>query len=71
MAKRKRRHHLPEPPSPPVTPGLVGPMRTVPAGIARPEYAATGVERISVGALTHSPVALDVSMSITSTSMNP
>jgi methionyl aminopeptidase len=42
MAKRKRRHHLPEPPSPPVTPGLVGPMRTVPAGIARPEYAATG-----------------------------
>ena len=42
MAKRKRRHALPAPQSPPVTPGLVGPMRTVPMGIPRPEYAATG-----------------------------
>lgn len=42
MAKRKRRHALPEPPSPPVVAGLVSPLRTVPAGIARPEYATTG-----------------------------
>jgi len=42
MAKRKRRSQLPEPPSPPVVAGLVSPMRTVPAGIARPEYAASG-----------------------------
>jgi methionyl aminopeptidase len=42
MAKRKRRVDLPAPPSPPVVAGLVGPLRTVSAGIARPEYAATG-----------------------------
>ncbi len=42
MGKRKRRSALPEPPSPPVTVGLVSPMRTVRAGIERPEYAATG-----------------------------
>jgi methionyl aminopeptidase len=42
MGKRKRRNALPDPPSPPVSPGLVSPMRTVRAGIARPEYAATG-----------------------------
>jgi methionyl aminopeptidase len=42
MGKRKRRHALPDPPSPPVTPGLVAPLRTVRAGIARPDYAATG-----------------------------
>jgi methionyl aminopeptidase len=42
MGKRKRRNALPDPPSPPVTAGLVSPMRTVRAGIARPEYAATG-----------------------------
>jgi methionyl aminopeptidase len=42
MGKRKRRTSLPEPPSPPVEPGLVSPMRTVRAGITRPEYAATG-----------------------------
>lgn len=35
------------------------------------EFAASGVERISVGALTHSPIALDVSMSIGSTSIGP
>ena len=43
MARRKRRSALPPPPSPPVVPGLVGPLRTVPAGIARPDYAATGI----------------------------
>lgn len=42
MAKRKRRSALPPPQSPPVTPGLVGPVRMVPQGIARPEYAASG-----------------------------
>ncbi len=42
MGKRKRRNALPEPPSPPVAPALVSPMRTVRAGIERPEYAATG-----------------------------
>jgi methionyl aminopeptidase len=42
MGKRKRRSALPDPPSPPVVAGLVSPMRTVRAGIARPEYAATG-----------------------------
>ena len=41
MAKRKRRG-APEPISAPVSAGLVGPMRTVRSGIARPEYAATG-----------------------------
>jgi nicotinate-nucleotide pyrophosphorylase (carboxylating) len=30
-------------------------------------YAATGVDRISVGALTHSAPALDVSMEVTRT----
>lgn len=42
MGKRRRRQTLPDPPSPPVTPGLVSPLRTVRAGIGRPEYAATG-----------------------------
>ena len=42
MAKRKRRSTAPPPPSAPVTPGLVSPMRTVPAGIDRPDYALTG-----------------------------
>ena len=42
MAKRKRRSAAPPPPSPPVRPGLVGPLRTVPAGITRPDYALTG-----------------------------
>ncbi len=43
VAKRKKRAStLPPPPSPPVTAGLVSPMRTVPVGIARPEYALTG-----------------------------
>ena len=45
MAKRKHRSAtalLDPPPSPPVRPGLVSPRRSVPAGIARPEYAATG-----------------------------
>lgn len=46
MAKRKHRGgtaiaDLPEA-GPPVRPGLVSPMRTVPAGIARPDYAASG-----------------------------
>ena len=43
MAKRKRRPAPPPPPSPPVRAGLVGPLRTVPSGIARPDYALTGV----------------------------
>ena len=42
MGKRRRRATLPPPPSDPVTPGLVAPLRTVRVGIARPEYAATG-----------------------------
>ncbi len=42
MGKRRRRTSRPDPPSPPVTPGLVAPMRTVRAGIPRPEYAASG-----------------------------
>lgn len=42
MGKRKRRNSLPEPPSPPVTAGLLSPMRTVRAGVARPDYATTG-----------------------------
>lgn len=44
MAKRKRRTVLLDPPpSPPVEPGLIGPRRVVPAGIARPPYAVTGM----------------------------
>ena len=42
MAKRKRRQKLPAPPSAPVRAGLVSPLRTVPAGVPRPDYAATG-----------------------------
>ncbi len=42
MGKRKRRSSLAEPPSPPVSAGLVSPLRTVRAGIDRPDYAATG-----------------------------
>jgi methionyl aminopeptidase len=42
MAKRKRRSTLAPPPSEPVRPGLVGPLRTVPTGIPRPDYALTG-----------------------------
>jgi methionyl aminopeptidase len=42
MAKRKRRRSTVVPPVHPVRAGLVSPTRTVPAGISRPEYAATG-----------------------------
>jgi len=43
MAKRKKRKSdLPPPQSPPVTAGLVSPMRTVPIGIPRPDYALSG-----------------------------
>jgi len=43
MARRKHRSALLDPPpSPPVKPGMLSPRRTVPAGIARPEYALTG-----------------------------
>jgi methionyl aminopeptidase len=43
MAKRKRSRSPLAPPSiPPVTPGLIGPSRGVPAGIERPPYALTG-----------------------------
>ena len=44
MAKRKRRTILLDPPpSPPVQPGMLSPRRSVPAHIARPDYALTGV----------------------------
>ena len=44
VAKRKKRSSsLAPPPSPPVTAGLVSPMRTVPAGIIRPDYALSGI----------------------------
>ena len=43
MAKRKRRSNLPPPPSAPITAGLVSPLRTVPTGITRPDYALSGV----------------------------
>ncbi len=43
MAKRKRRHQLDAPPSGPVRPGLVSPLRTVPVSRSPgPDYAATG-----------------------------
>ncbi len=43
MAKRRHRAAvLDPPPSAPVKRGMVSPRRTVPAGIARPDYAATG-----------------------------
>lgn len=46
MAKRKRRLSpgaaMSRPSSPPVRPGLVGPLRTVPSSIPRPPYARTG-----------------------------
>lgn len=42
MSKRRNRHKLPPPPSSPVVAGLVGPMRTVPVSVPRPDYAATG-----------------------------
>ncbi len=42
MARRKRRSTLPPPPSDPVLPGLVSPLRPVAPGIRRPDYAATG-----------------------------
>lgn len=42
MAKRKRRASSATPSDPPVRRGLIGPKRTVPAGIPRPPYAATG-----------------------------
>ena len=44
MAKRrkKQRIHFAPPPSAPITPGLLSPMRTVPARIKRPDYALTG-----------------------------
>lgn len=43
MAKRKNRHKLPPPPSAPVVAGLVGPMRSVPPTVPRPDYATTGI----------------------------
>ncbi|NLA36091.1 MAG: type I methionyl aminopeptidase [Actinobacteria bacterium] len=43
MARRKQRSpQLPPPPSPPVRQGMLSPRRTVPASIARPDYALTG-----------------------------
>lgn len=42
MSKRKRRAGLPPPPSEPITPASVSPLRSVPTAIARPDYAATG-----------------------------
>jgi len=44
MAKRKHRTALLDPPtSPPVRQGMISPRRTVPASIARPDYAVTGI----------------------------
>ena len=42
MSKRRSKQKLPPPPSSPVVAGLVGPMRTVPTSVPRPDYAATG-----------------------------
>ncbi|MEX0767740.1 MAG: type I methionyl aminopeptidase [Microthrixaceae bacterium] len=59
MAKRKRRSVLPDPQSAPVTPGLVTPMRTVPAGIARPDYAATGEPSSRASRAVRTPEEID------------
>ncbi|MCZ7630168.1 MAG: M24 family metallopeptidase [Microthrixaceae bacterium] len=59
MAKLGRRVVLPPPPSEPVEPGVVGPLRTVPVSIRRPDYAATGepAGRVSAPVRTTSELA--------------
>ncbi len=49
MAKRKKRRLRFEPPARPVRPGLVTPMRQVPSGIKRPDYALTGTPGKTIG----------------------
>lgn len=58
MAKRKRRQHrvsTAAPSEPPVRPGLLSPMRRVPAEISRPPYALTGEPGPSVSSLVRTP----------------
>lgn len=60
MAKRKRRTALLDPPpSPPVRPGMLSPRRTVPAGIARPEYAVTGQPSERDGRAERTPAEIE------------
>jgi len=60
MAKRKRRTALLDPPpSPPVRPGMLSPRRTVPTGIARPEYAVTGQPSARVSRAVRTPDELE------------
>lgn len=60
MSKRKRRTALLEPPpSGPVRPGMVSPRRTVPAGIARPEYAMTGEPSSRDSRAVRTPAEID------------
>ena len=62
MAKRKRKGGtavLAPPSDPPVMAGLVGPRRTVPAGINRPPYALTGEPGPSVSDVVRTPDEID------------
>ncbi len=63
MAKRKRKPTRPAPgvaPSlPPVQPGLISPMRRVPAEVARPHYALTGDPGPSQSSLVRTPDEID------------
>ncbi len=62
MAKRKRKGGtavLAPPSDPPVMAGLVGPPRTVPAGIARPPYALSGEPGPSVSDVVRTPDEID------------
>ena len=56
MARRKHRTALLDPPpSPPVRQGMLSPRRTVPASIARPEYALTGQPSTRAGRAVRTP----------------
>ncbi|MEM9033327.1 MAG: type I methionyl aminopeptidase [Actinomycetota bacterium] len=59
MAKRKKRRLRFEPPANPVRPGLVTPMRTVPSGIKRPEYAITGRPGPVIGEPVKTPEVIE------------
>ena len=60
MARRKNRTlTLPPPPSPPVTPGLQSPRRSVPASIPRPEYALTGEPNSREGRAVRTPEEIE------------
>ena len=62
MAKRKRRGGttlLAPPSEPPVTPGLVGPRRTVPAAIPRPSYAFSGEPGPSSSDVVRTPAEVE------------